>query len=119
MVVMLQSTMLVMLRAVMHTGDMVAAVRKSVTLDQEDIHVVNALLKSGSPEQSALREVTGICLQEDSSETASIRALITAGRNSIEEKVLQYGYADYAATLDAEDEAAHRAMRRRHPLNRG
>jgi hypothetical protein len=94
-------------------------VRKSVTVSEAELALLEALREQGSLERSAWQVLTG----EDPtrmSESAILSELIRMGRNVVIDQVLAEGYTELVVTADADDAAYHRAVRagRRSPGRR-
>ncbi|GHB04992.1 hypothetical protein ACIQRS_19555 [Streptomyces termitum] len=97
---------------------MATLTRKSVPLDAPTEEAMRRVRRHDSPENRALRQVTGIKVGDDTSDAEVLRALLNAGRVAIEEKALENGYAALAAAQDDEDRAyaaARRTRRRSRP----
>ncbi|NML54870.1 hypothetical protein HHL19_34165 [Streptomyces sp. R302] len=94
---------------------MATMTRKSVPLDALVEEAMERVRRHDSPENAALRQVTGISVSDDTSDAEVLRALLNAGRVAVQEKALENGYAALAAAQDDEDRAyaaARRARRR-------
>lgn len=91
-------------------------VRKNVTLTPEDLDDVSALKTHGSPEQAALRTLTGIDLGDRPSEAETMRAIFTAGRLAIKEQMFENScrQAGRADQQDPERQQWRRARSGRH-----
>ncbi|MCY0924409.1 hypothetical protein OS965_41080 [Streptomyces sp. H27-G5] len=85
--------------------------RKSVPLDASELEALNELTQPGNAYRTALAELTGVELGDGSSEADVLRALLSAGRAAVAEKVAVTGYAAWAADMDEEDIAYRRARR--------
>ncbi|MFJ3903198.1 hypothetical protein [Streptomyces sp. NPDC090025] len=97
---------------------MATMTRKSVPLDSRTAETMKRVRRHESPENVALRQVTGIRVDDTTSDAEVLRALLDAGRVAVEQKALENGYAALAAAQDDEDRAyaaARRARRRIHP----
>src|SRR5262245_59166648 len=84
--------------------------RKSVTLSEAELALLEVLREQGSVERSAWRALTG----EDPtrlSESAVLSQLIRLGREVVIDQVLADGYTELVATADADDAAYQRAVR--------
>ncbi|GAA3064466.1 hypothetical protein GCM10017562_32590 [Streptomyces roseofulvus] len=94
---------------------MATMTRKSVPLDALVEETMERVRRHASPENAALRQVTGISVSDDTSDAEVLRALLNAGRVAVQERALENGYAALAAAQDDEDRAyaaARRARRR-------
>lgn len=92
---------------------MATVTRKSVPLDALVEDTLKRVRRHDTPENQALCQVTGICVDDDTSEAEVLRALLNAGRLAVEEKVTENGYAALAAAHDEEDRAYETATRAR------
>lgn len=92
---------------------MVAMTRKSVPIDAGEHEFVRRLRTPGSRERAALRAAAGIDLPDDASEAEILHALLAVGRHTVDEQLLDEGYAALAAAETDEDRAVHHAMRAR------
>ncbi|WP_328901654.1 hypothetical protein OHR86_18545 [Streptomyces sp. NBC_00441] len=92
---------------------MAAVTRKSVPLDAVLEDAIQRFRLHGAPENQALWQVTGIRVDDDTSEAEVLRALLHAGCHAVEEKAMENGYAALAAAHDEEDRAYEAAVRAR------
>lgn len=92
---------------------MATVIRKSVPLDALVEDALERVRRHDTPENQALHQVTGIRVDDDTSEAEVLRALLNAGRIAVEEKVMENGYAALQATHDEEDRAYEAAVRAR------
>jgi hypothetical protein len=84
-------------------------IRKTVPLSAGEVAELEAARTDGTVEHAALTELAG----DARSESAVLHALVALGIRSVQERVLEKGYAALAASQDEEDEAYHAAMRGR------
>lgn len=87
--------------------------RRSVRLDALVEETLERVRHNDTPENRALRQVTGIHVDDDTSEAEVLRALLNAGRLAVQEKVMENGYTALAAARDEEDRAYEAAVRAR------
>ncbi|WP_163544368.1 hypothetical protein [Occultella kanbiaonis] len=87
--------------------------RKSVPLGRAELEVLDRVREPGSPERGALHDLIGTDQDDAFSEAEGLRAIIRAGIERIEERVLFGGYAAMAKELDEEDRTYTSAARRR------
>lgn len=92
---------------------MASVIRKSVPLDAQVQDAVRRFRLHGTPENQALWQVTGVRVDDDTSEAEVLRALLYAGCHAVEEKAMENGYAALAAAHDEEDRAHEAAVRAR------
>ncbi len=92
---------------------MSTTVRKSVPLHPQELELLDRVRSAGTPENDALREATGIEFPQGTSEAESLRAILKIGIATIEDRVMEHGYAAMAAERDEDDRAFAAAMRRR------
>ncbi|HEY3687230.1 MAG TPA: hypothetical protein VGL93_29610 [Streptosporangiaceae bacterium] len=86
-------------------------VRKPIPLTAGEVEELHALRSEGTPQHDALIALAGT--DADRSDAATLRALLSLGRQVLNEKVQAYGYAALAAAQDDEDRAFRRAARAR------
>lgn len=92
---------------------MTTVTRKSVPLDALVEETLRRVRHNDTPENRALWQVTGIHVDDDTSEAEVLRALLNAGRLAVQEKVMENGYAALAAAHDEEDRAYEAGVRAR------
>jgi hypothetical protein len=80
--------------------------RKTVNLTRRDAEALAPFLDASSPERESL---AGLVDEELDSESDVLRALVRLGIRIVFEDQLELGYAQLAASQDAEDEAWTRA----------
>lgn len=80
-------------------------------LHTAELAILERVRSAGTPEFDALREVCS--LSETASEAESLHAILKIGLATIEEKVMNHGYAAMAAERDDEDLAIASMMRQR------
>ncbi|WP_331773364.1 hypothetical protein OG948_59290 (plasmid) [Embleya sp. NBC_00888] len=89
-------------------------IRKSVPLNPDDIHALTELRTPDTGLNEALKVLLAKAgLPEPGNESAALHALLVLGRRAVEEQAQLTGYAAYAASLDDEDRAVAKSMRRR------
>lgn len=92
---------------------MASVIRKSIPIDAHVEDMLRRIRRHDTPENEALCQVTGIRVDDDTSEAEALRALLNAGRLAVQEKVMENGYAALAAAQDEEDREHEAAMRAR------
>lgn len=92
---------------------MATLTRKNVSLRTQELEVVARVRDEGSPEREALRDAFGVELPERVSEAESLRVVLKVGLRAIEEKIMDNGYAELAASQTDEDASSTRAVRDR------
>ncbi len=91
--------------------------RLSVTLEPEDEALVARFASPGTPENDALRawaNSQGLRAEQVSSDAALLRLLLRVGAESLQENILEVGYAALAELVTNEQHAETRAARRRY-----
>ena len=88
-----------------------AIARKTVPLTSAEVTLVEQARTAGTPYHAALAQLVG----EDAarSEAATLHALVAYGLSALGEQVALDGYAQLAASRDAEDEQYAAMLRRR------
>ncbi len=88
-----------------------STIRKTVPLTSDEASLIEQARTAGTPYHTALTQLVGADVTR--SEAATLRALVTYGLEALGEQVALDGYAQLAASRDAEDEAYAATMRRR------
>jgi hypothetical protein len=89
----------------------VDAIRKTVPLTAGELAILDAARTAGTTEHQALLDLAGA--GADKSEAAALRALLSLGIATLEDRVAEQGYRELAAVQTEEDRAFHEAMRSR------
>lgn len=86
-------------------------VRKSISLDDEDLLRIARLTDKKSPSLDVITRLFGAAALK--SESSVLHALVVAGLDRIEQEALEAGYTALAEAQDDDDRAHHNAMRGR------
>jgi hypothetical protein len=91
--------------------------RLSVTLEPEDEALVERFASSGTPENDALKAWAtsqGLRAEQVTSDAALLRLLLRVGAESLQESILEVGYAALADSMTIDEHEETRAARRRY-----
>jgi hypothetical protein len=91
--------------------------RLSVTLEPEDEALVERFASAGTPENDALKAWAsgqGLRVEQVKSDAALLRLLLRVGAESLQESILEVGYAALAESMTTEEHDETRAARRRY-----
>lgn len=89
-----------------------SAVRRSVSLTDDQVAVLRLVRQEGTPERQALERATGP-LPDDSSDARTLSRLIDLATRMLADVRLDVGYAALAEATDGDDAAHSQAVRSR------